>query len=70
MNKKLTLSPGRLRRRAFMKATGISIALPSLESIAAPTRGRNGAPMWLVCISSALGMNPGSVLSEVLRARL
>lgn len=42
-------------RRCFLKAAGVSIALPMLESnaksVAAP-------PMRMVCISSALGMNP------------
>ena len=47
----------RLPRRAFLRATGVSIALPSLESLGA-SRGDNTAPMRMVCISSALGLNP------------
>ena len=46
-------SPG---RRAFLKAAGISIALPSLQSIGAP--GSTQRPMGLVCICTGLGMNP------------
>jgi hypothetical protein len=46
----------KFQRRGFLKAAGVSIALPSLESFAAPTN--NAAPMRMVCISSALGMNP------------
>ena len=45
-------------RRHFLKAAGVSIALPCLESVAAPARKNVGQPMRMVCISSALGMNP------------
>lgn len=45
-------------RRGFLKAAGVSIALPCLESIAAPVRGGDEPVMRMVCISSALGMNP------------
>ncbi len=45
-------------RRLFLKAAGVSIALPCLESLAAPARKNAGEPMRMVCISSALGMNP------------
>ena len=47
-------------RRQFLKAAGVSIALPSLESLAAPVRKDSGEPMRMVCISSALGMYPGA----------
>ena len=48
----------RFQRRTFLKAAGVSIALPTLESLthAAPSSGT--PPMRMVCISSALGMNP------------
>ena len=46
-------------RRAILKAAGVSIALPALESIGAVNATTN-SPMHLVCISSALGMNPES----------
>ena len=46
-------------RRAFLKAAGITIALPSMESVAAnPQAG--AAPMRMVCVTSALGMNPSA----------
>ena len=46
-------------RRAILKAAGVSIALPALESIGA-VKATTNSPMRLVCISSALGMNPES----------
>jgi hypothetical protein len=47
-------------RRLFLKAAGVSIALPCLESLAAPASKDVGEPMRMVCISSALGMHPGA----------
>ena len=56
MNKKSkTFDDG---RRLFLKAAGVSIALPALESLAAPARKDAGEPMRMVCISSALGLYP------------
>lgn len=43
-------------RREFLRATGVCIALPYFESIAAATASQPITRM--VCISSALGMNP------------
>lgn len=45
-------------RRMFLKAAGVSIALPSLESYAGPRDGAREPLKRMVCISSALGMNP------------
>ena len=45
-------------RRLFLKAAGVSISLPRLESLAAPAPKGDEEPMRMVCISSALGMNP------------
>lgn len=45
-------------RRTFLKAAGISIALPSLESIGAADAA--SPPMRMVCICVGLGMNPKS----------
>ena len=45
-------------RRLFLKSAGISIALPTLESVAAPGDPIRQDPMRMVCISSALGVNP------------
>lgn len=49
-------------RRTFLKAFGISIALPALESLGAPEE--KDRSMRLVCISSALGMNPEAFFPE------
>ena len=47
------------RRRRFLKAAGVAIALPTLESFGMPTLRPNKKPqMRLVCVASALGMNP------------
>lgn len=45
-------------RRQFLKAVGVSIALPNLESLARTDRPAEKPAMRMVCISSALGMNP------------
>ena len=45
-------------RRQFLQATGVCIALPTLESIAGASKFATGPKMGMVCISSALGMNP------------
>lgn len=51
-------APGTLSRRDFLRAAGISIMLPAFESLAAAPAASAGGPMRLVCLSSALGMNP------------
>ena len=48
----------RSSRRLFLKAAGVSIALPCLESLAGPARRAEKPAMRMVCIASALGMNP------------
>jgi len=45
-NRELTMNSTRFQRREFLKAAGVSIALPSLESFAAPAN--NAAPMRMV----------------------
>ena len=45
-----------INRRNFLKAAGITIALPSLESFA--NEKKSIEPMRLVCMGAALGMNP------------
>lgn len=47
-------------RRSFLKAVGISVALPTLESLGAPKSTSVGEPMRMVCVSSALGLHPAS----------
>lgn len=51
-------SPTRTSRRLFLKAAGVSIALPSLESFAKVTGTAEKPITRMVCIASALGMNP------------
>ena len=45
-------------RRQFLKAVGISIALPCVESLGSPNTIAENAPMRMVCVSSALGLYP------------
>ncbi|NNE00338.1 MAG: DUF1552 domain-containing protein [Pirellulaceae bacterium] len=48
-------------RRSFLKAAGISIALPALESAAAQgDKTADGPPKRMVCIGNEFGMYPGS----------
>lgn len=51
-----------LRRRRFLKAAGVSIALPFLESLH-PARGaesKRPTPRRMVCIGNEFGMYPGA----------
>ncbi len=49
----------RSKRRGFLKAAGIAIALPNLESFGRTLSSPDKQPTKrLVCIASALGMNP------------
>ena len=50
-----------LNRRRFLQASGISIALPMLESFAAPVaRQASTPPTRMVCIGNEFGMYPGA----------
>lgn len=49
-------------RRAFLKAAGISIALPALESLGAPAITESAKRM--VFVSTGLGMNPRTFFPE------
>lgn len=53
-----TRHPFSLPRRNILKATGVSIALPALESLGGPSPKK--PPMRMVCICTGLGMHPGS----------
>ncbi|MFN0052308.1 MAG: DUF1552 domain-containing protein [Planctomycetales bacterium] len=49
----------RLGRRRFLRAAGVSLALPWLESLAPRARGQEaGPPMRMVCICTPLGLHP------------
>ena len=52
----MNMKPPNVSRRSFLKSAGISIGLPSLESLGQVTASK--PPMRMVCIASALGMNP------------
>ncbi len=49
-------------RRTFLKAAGVSIALPMLESLSAiaATKKQVNAPRRLVCVGNEFGMFPGA----------
>jgi hypothetical protein len=56
----------RLGRRSFLRAAGVSIALPALESL---TRGAaageaKAAPKRMVCVGNEFGMYPGAFWPE------
>lgn len=48
--------PSHFSRRSFLKAAGISIALPAFESFGSVVA--SSPPMRMVCICTGLGMNP------------
>ena len=50
------LSHANLSRRSFLKAAGVSIALPAFESFGQVAAAK--PPMRMVCICTGLGMNP------------
>ena len=52
-----------INRRNFLKGVGVSLALPSLESLQAAT-GAKPAARRFVCVSSNYGMNPGGFFRE------
>jgi hypothetical protein len=47
-----------LSRRIFLRAAGVTLALPSLEALAAPRSSAAVAPYRLVCICTPLGLHP------------
>lgn len=59
---KRPVSSTNIGRRSFLKAAGISIALPALESLPrlAAAEKRITAPQRMVCIGNEFGMYPGS----------
>ncbi|MGB7323572.1 MAG: DUF1552 domain-containing protein [Rubripirellula sp.] len=56
------MSISRSPRRNFLKAAGISIALPTFESrrAAAASKNDSGPPKRMVCVGNEFGMYPGS----------
>ncbi|MEP3477841.1 MAG: DUF1552 domain-containing protein [Fuerstiella sp.] len=51
---------GHSARRTFLKAAGVSVVLPHLESFAEASSVSAAPTPRMVCISSALGMNPAA----------
>lgn len=51
-------------RRRFLKAAGVTLALPALESFGAPGGGGTGKAKNLVCIGTYLGFYPPSFFPE------
>lgn len=49
-------------RRSFLKAAGVCLALPTLESTQQVSRAgdQNAAPRRMVCVGNEFGMHPGS----------
>ena len=47
-------------RRHFLKAAGISIALPLLESHRKANAAQDSPPMRMVCVGNEFGMYPGA----------
>lgn len=58
MNPSSPRTPSTFSRRAFLKAAGVTIALPAFESFGQTTASK--PPMRLVCICTGLGMHPES----------
>ena len=52
-----------LNRRNFLRGVGVSLALPSLESLHAATAPKSSARRF-VCVSPNYGMNPGGFFPE------
>jgi hypothetical protein len=52
----------RIQRRAFLKAAGVTIALPALESLphTAGAVESKSAPVRMVCVGNEFGMYPGA----------
>ena len=53
-----------INRRNFLRGVGVSLALPSLESLQAAT-GNHSAAQRFVCVSPNYGMNPGGFFPEL-----
>ena len=52
-----------INRRNFLRGVGVSLALPSLESLQAATASKSSARRF-VCVSPNYGMNPGGFFPE------
>ena len=52
-----------INRRNFLRGVGVSLALPSLESLHAAT-GHKSTAQRFVCVATNYGMNPGGFFPE------
>src|SRR5262249_38691032 len=51
-------SPHLLNRRRFLRAAGVSLALPWLDALAGPGTPAAGPPRRMVCVCTPLGLHP------------
>ena len=53
----------KLNRRHFLRAAGVSLALPWLEALA-PAQAQGAVPRRMVCICTPLGLHPQAFFPE------
>jgi hypothetical protein len=53
-----------LNRRKFLRAAGVSLALPWLDSLVSARAAESGPPLRMVCMLDALGFNPQNFFPE------
>jgi hypothetical protein len=56
-------------RRLFLKAAGVSIALPTMESTGASAKDASPPPTRMVCVGNEFGMYPGAFWPKSTEAR-
>src|SRR5262245_20982949 len=55
--------PPTINRRTFLRATGVSLALPWLDSLA-PAQNPAPVPRRMVCVCTPLGLHPANFFAE------
>jgi hypothetical protein len=53
-----------IHRRTFLRAAGVSLALPLLDAFAAPPTGKRETPRRMVCVCTPLGLHPAFFFPE------
>jgi hypothetical protein len=53
----------KLTRRTFLRAAGVSLALPALDAFA-PAQGQTAIPRRMVCICTPLGLHPANFFPQ------
>ena len=56
--------PPHLNRRAFLRGTGIALALPAFPSLASGSPSADKSPRRLVCVGNHLGFYPGNFFPQ------